>query len=122
MNNVPAQASVFGIIAEGDFSPTKWLHGGEVIPVGLSEMKVLSTPGHADGSICLYCEKEEVVFTGDLLFHESIGRTDLPTGDFQTLAESIQHQLFILPDDTTVFPGHGPATSIGHEKRFNPFL
>ncbi|PKP25940.1 MAG: MBL fold hydrolase [Bacteroidetes bacterium HGW-Bacteroidetes-22] len=122
INQVAAQAGIFGVKIESDFSPTEWLSGGDIISVGQSELKVLYTPGHADGSICLYCEKEGVVFAGDVLFRESIGRTDLPTGDFQTLAESIQKELFALPEHTTVFPGHGPTTSIGHEKRFNPFL
>jgi len=85
-------------------------------------LKVVYTPGHADGSICLINDKDGFVITGDVLFRESIGRTDLPTGNLDTLLESILLKLFTLPDKYIVYPGHGPATTIGFEKRNNPFI
>jgi hydroxyacylglutathione hydrolase len=83
---------------------------------------VIHTPGHTPGGIALYCQDEGVVFAGDTLFAESIGRTDFPGGSMSQLAESVRTRLFVLPDETRVFPGHGPETTIGHEKQFNPFV
>ena len=85
-------------------------------------LEVRYTPGHANGSICLVNHEQKFVIAGDVLFYGSIGRTDLPTGDFDILMESIQQKLFTLPDDYIVYPGHGPKTSIGYEKMSNPFL
>ena len=84
-------------------------------------MQILATPGHKSDSVCFYFPKEKVLFTGDTLFMESVGRTDLPTGDWNTLLQSLQ-KLMELPNDTVVYPGHGPKTTIGHEKQFNPFI
>ncbi len=89
---------------------------------GNSSLDVLYTPGHADGSLCFYAKNDGFVITGDVLFYQSIGRTDLPTGDFEVLKESIWSKLFTLPDDTVVHPGHGPETTIGYEKMHNPFV
>jgi len=86
------------------------------------KLTVLHTPGHTPGGICLYSEDEGVVFTDDTLFAESIGRTDFPNGDTEQLLQSIREKLFILPDETKVYSGHGPMTSIAHEKQYNPFL
>lgn len=83
---------------------------------------VRETPGHSIGGVSFVFPKEEVIFSGDALFKESIGRSDLPTGNYQQLIESIQKQLFTLPNHYTVYPGHGKETSIGHEKNCNPFL
>ena len=80
------------------------------------------TPGHADGSICFYNKNDRYVIVGDVLFHISIGRTDLPTGNYDVLRQSIMERLFTLPDDIVVYPGHGPKTTIGFEKANNPFL
>jgi glyoxylase-like metal-dependent hydrolase (beta-lactamase superfamily II) len=80
---------------------------------------IINTPGHTAGSICLYFADDNVLFSGDTLFWNSFGRTDLPTGDMKKLISSIKNQLFILPDDTVVYPGHGPKTSIEREKRVN---
>lgn len=82
----------------------------------------LHAPGHTIGSLCYYITENKSVITGDVLFYQTIGRTDLPGGDYPTLAESIRTQLFTLPDDTIVYPGHGRHTTIGHEKRYNPAL
>jgi hydroxyacylglutathione hydrolase len=99
-----------------------FLKPGDILKLGKDELKVLFTPGHSPASICFYCEKESFVIGGDVLFKQSIGRTDLPGGDFDTLINSIKTQLFVLPDETKIYSGHGPVTSIGHEKKYNPFL
>jgi len=89
---------------------------------GTSELQILYTPGHADGSLCFYAKDADFVITGDVLFFQSIGRTDLPTGNYDLLQESIWEKLFTLPEKTTVYPGHGPETTIGYEKLHNPFV
>lgn len=94
----------------------------ERIWLGGDELKVLYTPGHSPGHVCFYCREQGFVMGGDVLFRESIGRTDLPGGDFETLMESIRRELFTLPPETKVYPGHGPATTIEHEIENNPFL
>jgi len=86
------------------------------------ELRVIHTPGHTPGGICLYCEDEGILFAGDTLFAESVGRTDFPGGSMTQLVESIKTRLLVLPDETRVYPGHGPDTTIGHEKQFNPFV
>ncbi len=86
------------------------------------KLSVLHTPGHTPGGICLYSKNEAIVFTDDALFADSIGRTDFPCGSTEQLLKSIREKLFILPDETKVYPGHGPITTIAHEKAHNPFL
>lgn len=86
------------------------------------EIKVLYTPGHTKGCVCYYFPKEQVLFSGDTIFRESVGRTDLPTGNEATLLQSIQDKLLILDDVTKVYPGHGESTTIGYEKKYNPFF
>ncbi|MEI6681595.1 MAG: MBL fold metallo-hydrolase [Bacteroidota bacterium] len=100
----------------------RFLVANETVQWGNSELKVLFTPGHAEGSVCFYNEAQGFVITGDVLFRDTIGRTDLPTGDFDQLMVSIKTKLFTLPDETVVYPGHGPETSIGYEKDNNPFI
>ena len=114
--------AVFGIKLENLIIPTDFIEEGDIINFGNSSVEVLYTPGHADGSICLVNHAERYVVSGDVLFRDSIGRTDLPTGDFDTLYSSITTKLFSLPDDYIVYPGHGPETGIGYEKLNNPFL
>lgn len=92
------------------------------IKFGNSVLTTLHVPGHSPGSIAFYSEKEGIVFVGDVLFRGSIGRTDLPKGDFATLILSITKKLFLLPDSTVVYSGHGPTTTIGYEKKNNPYL
>ena len=102
--------------------PDVWLKDGEVTELCGIRLKTLATPGHTEGSCCFYAEDEEgghFLISGDTLFEESVGRTDLPTGSFSDLARSIREVLFGLPDDTLVFPGHMGETTIGHEKQFN---
>jgi glyoxylase-like metal-dependent hydrolase (beta-lactamase superfamily II) len=95
---------------------------GDTIDKAGIRLRVIHTPGHTPGGICLYSEKDGIIFVGDTLFAGSIGRTDFPNGDMKKLIEGIKHKLFVLPDDTVVYPGHGPETTIGHEKTDNPFL
>ena len=102
--------------------PDVWLKDGEVTELCGIRLKTLATPGHTEGSCCFYAEDEEgghFLISGDTLFEESVGRTDLPTGSFSDLDRSIRAVLFGLPDDTLVFPGHMGETTIGHEKQFN---
>jgi len=114
--------SVFGLRVENVIIPIDFISEGDRISFGNSFVEVLYTPGHADGSVCLVNHAERYVIAGDVLFRDSIGRTDLPTGNFDVLYESITSKLFTLPDDYTVYPGHGPETTIGYEKMNNPFI
>ena len=98
------------------------LQAGDVIEVGELRAEVLFTPGHAPGHVCFHLPAHDVLFDGDVLFQGSIGRTDLPGGDFDLLMKSIEEQLMTLPDETVVLSGHGPATTIGQERHTNPFL
>ena len=95
---------------------------GDVIRFGSTQLEVLLTPGHSPGSICLYDRQGKQLIAGDVLFQGSIGRTDLPGGDYDTLIGSITDKLLVLDDEVTVFPGHGPTTTIGAERKTNPFL
>jgi hydroxyacylglutathione hydrolase len=117
-----ASGRVYGMIYPEPPQPESFVDEGVSVDFGQSSLKVLYTPGHVDGSICLHEENQRLLFTGDVLFRQSIGRTDLPTGDYDTLIGNIASKLMILPDDTRVFPGHGPETSIGFERIYNPFL
>jgi glyoxylase-like metal-dependent hydrolase (beta-lactamase superfamily II) len=99
-----------------------FLEEGDVIEFGSSKFEIIFTPGHAPGHICLVNKEENITLSADVLFHLSIGRTDLPLGDHETLLNSIRHKLLTLDDAMVVFPGHGPKTSIGFEKANNPFL
>ena len=100
--------------------PTMLLKGNESIELGDTKLKVIATPGHTAGGLCFCTDRE--LFTGDTLFKMSVGRTDLPTGDWNTLLSSIKDNLFTLNEELIVYPGHGPTTSIGFEKKANPFV
>lgn len=102
--------------------PVHLLEAGDLVKLGNDSMSVLFTPGHSPGSISFHNAAQQFVIGGDVLFQGSIGRTDLPGGDYETLIDSIKTQLLPLPDDTIVYSGHGPATTIGRERRNNPFL
>ena len=102
--------------------PDEMLAEGQVLQVGRLTVRVLFTPGHAPGHVSFYLPEHGLVFDGDVLFQQSIGRTDLPGGDMELLLRSIREQLLTLPDETHVLPGHGPATTIGAERQTNPFL
>lgn len=102
--------------------PSRYLESGERVEFGQTSLLALFTPGHSPASLSFYCREAGFVVAGDVLFYESIGRTDLPGGDMELLLRSIRNELFTLPGETIVYPGHGPATTIRHEKEYNPFL
>ncbi|MFY7898655.1 MAG: MBL fold metallo-hydrolase, partial [Chitinophagaceae bacterium] len=102
--------------------PIHFIDEHSEIKIGDDVLKILPTPGHSPGSISLYCKAQNFVIAGDVLFYESIGRTDLPGGNFETLANSIQTQLYTLPDITIVYNGHGEPTTVQHEKQCNPYV
>jgi len=102
--------------------PARYIKDNEIIHLGNSILEVFYTPGHADGSVCFYNKEQGFVITGDVLFKDTIGRTDLPSGNLDLLLKSIREKLFTLPDDTVVYTGHGPDTTIGYEKLNNPFI
>ena len=117
--------ALFGMVPPGDYAPPDRfvdLIDGEVLDFAGVGMKVLHTPGHTPGHCCFLLESEAILFSGDQLFAGSVGRTDLPGGDWDTLLASMQQQVLTLDDDIAVLPGHGPATTIGRERRTNPFL
>jgi len=114
-------ALLFGVLGKASPPADTSLDEGEVLTLGKIELKVLHTPGHSPGSISLYSEEESVLFDGDVLFNMGVGRSDLPGGNYSVLMDSIR-KLLALPDETTVYPGHGPATTIGNERRSNPFF
>jgi len=101
---------------------TVLLEEGAMVELGSVKLEVLHTPGHSAGSVSLWCAEEKVVFSGDVLFNMGIGRTDFPGGSYRVLLQSIRDKLFTLPDETVVYPGHGPETTIGFERVHNPFL
>jgi glyoxylase-like metal-dependent hydrolase (beta-lactamase superfamily II) len=103
-------------------APGYFIEPGDTVSFGNTVLLALFTPGHSPASLCFYCEKDAFVIAGDVLFYGSIGRTDLPGGDYETLINSVRTQLFTLPDNVKVWPGHGPATTIGFEKQNNPFF
>ena len=118
---VSAYAPNYGFHLYQETTPDAYLEEGDEIAVGNQKYEVLFVPGHAPGHVAFYNRKEKVVIGGDVLFQNSIGRTDLPGGSLDTLINSIHQKLFTLPDDITVYPGHGPKTTIGFEKLTNPY-
>jgi hydroxyacylglutathione hydrolase len=104
---------------EGDFI---FLNDGDIVKLGADELHVLLTPGHSPGSISFYCAKDKFIISGDVLFRNSIGRTDLPGGNHAQLIQSIKEKLMTLPEDTKVYSGHGVPTTVGYESRNNPYL
>lgn len=102
-------------------SADRYFCDGESLELAGTSVKVLHTPGHTAGGACYYLEEEAVLFSGDTLFRCSVGRTDFPTGSMSRLHDSIHERLFVLPDETIVFPGHDQASEIGYEKRYNPY-
>jgi len=116
------QASVYGVEISDIDTPSKEITENDTIKFGNSELRILNTPGHAAGSLCFVSDDEHFVITGDVLFRESIGRTDLPTGNLDLLLESIHNKLFTLGGEFKVYPGHGPSTTIAEEISGNPFL
>ncbi len=119
---VTASYAAYGFPVSPSFVPTRCLEEGERLTVGAYEFEVLHIPGHTPGHVVFYCAQADLLVAGDVLFYESIGRTDFPRGNHADLIGNIGAKLLVLPEDTRVIPGHGRMTTIGHEKRHNPFL
>lgn len=115
-------AAMFGLWVQPCPEPTLSLADGQVIELGAVQLHVLHTPGHAPGHVTFHAPRARAAFDGDVLFQMGIGRTDFPGCSYRQLMDSIRTKLFTLPDDTVIYPGHGPATTVGDEKRHNPFL
>jgi hydroxyacylglutathione hydrolase len=118
---VKSYAPNYGFAAYREALPDQFLEEGNSIAFGITQWKVLFVPGHSPGHVAFYDEKEKIIFSGDVLFESSIGRTDLPGGNFETLIQSIHQKLFTLPNEVVVYSGHGATTTIGEEKKSNPF-
>ena len=116
------QSRMFRFPPSRPFTPTRWLDQGEEVTVGVETLQVRHCPGHTPGHVVFISEAAGVSFVGDVLFAGSIGRTDFPMGDHQTLVDAIRRELWSLPDDMRFVPGHGPMSTIGHERRTNPFV
>lgn len=120
---VKEQAQMFGVPYSGNnVTIGKNLSENDIIKIGDESLKVIEIPGHSKGHIAFYSEKDGLIFTGDALFQLSIGRTDLPTGNYNQLLTSIDTKLMTLPDETVVYPGHGNKTTIGFEREHNPYI
>lgn len=122
LDRSPQAGQMYHVSFEPSPNPAGYLTDKEDIRLGEDVLKVILAPGHSPGSVCFYCEKQQLLIGGDVLFRESIGRTDLPGGDFKTLETSIRERLYTLPDEVVVYPGHGLKTTIGYEKKHNPFV
>ncbi len=123
LQQAPQQARTFGLTYPEIHEPIeKPLFDGDKVTFGDLELEAICVPGHSPGSLAFYSREKKVLFSGDVLFQGSIGRADLQGGNFEELKEAICNRLFTLPDDVTVYPGHGPSTTIGYEKRNNPFF
>lgn len=122
LNSVVAYAPQMGIRYEVSPLPEVYLSETGTVKFGESELELIFSPGHSPAHLCFYNKEQEFIIGGDVLFYRSIGRTDLPGGNFDQLISNIREKLFTLPDEVKVFPGHGPSTSIGFEKQYNPFL
>ncbi len=116
------QSAMFGFPEVGDFMPDRWLEDGDVVTVGNQSFSVLHCPGHTPGHVVFFDKSSGMAQVGDVIFQGSIGRTDFPGGNHQQLIDSIRGKLFALGDDIEFIPGHGPASTLGHEKRTNPFV
>ncbi len=113
---------LFGFNIEASPEPVNFLDEGDTVKFGNTELKVFFTPGHSPGSIAFYSDKDKVLIAGDVIFRGSVGRYDLPGADGQTLFNSIQSKIMSLPDDVKIYSGHGPETTVGHERKSNPFM
>ena len=117
-----SQADFFGLSLDDPPEPKEYLKGGDVVSFGESSMEVIHIPGHSPGGILFLCREQNFIISGDVLFQQSIGRSDLPGGDYDSLVNGIKEKLLGLDPVTRVYPGHGPYTTIGEEKESNPFL
>ena len=122
LENAPLSGLQWGLPFDGYTGPLQFLREGDIVSLGEDTLKVIFAPGHSPGHCCFYCAGQQFVIGGDVLFRMSIGRTDLPGGDPDVLLNSIRRELFTLPGETIVYPGHGEPTTIAFEMKYNPFL
>jgi glyoxylase-like metal-dependent hydrolase (beta-lactamase superfamily II) len=122
MKTARRQGLMFGLWVQDPPPPDVLVGEGDRVRFADREFRVTHTPGHTPGCVSYIMENEKMAFVGDLIFAGSIGRTDLPGGDYDALIQAVREKIFVLPDDTVLFPGHGPATTVGEEKRSNPFF
>ncbi|CAI2292563.1 hydroxyacylglutathione hydrolase GloC [Vibrio parahaemolyticus] len=122
LQGLEGQSKMFGFPLTEAFEPNQWLNKGDIVTFGNQKLDVIHTPGHTPGHVVLYSEEARLAFVGDVLFNGSIGRTDFPQGDFNTLISSIKEKLWPLGNDVTFVPGHGPQSTFGHERKTNPFV
>ncbi len=122
LEHAPTSGLMWNVPFDNYEGPIHYLVPGEVITLGKESLDILFTPGHSPASVSFYARESGFVIAGDVLFRESIGRTDLPGGSPEVLAKSIMEQLYVLPDETIVYSGHGVSTNIGHEKKHNPYV
>lgn len=122
IQGMPQQSKMFGFPNVQSFTPGRWLHGGDTVQVGNLTLEVRHCPGHTPGHVVFFHAPSKLAIVGDVLFAGSIGRTDFPKGDYDTLIRSIKEQLFTLGDEVHFIPGHGPMSTFGEERRFNPYV
>ena len=122
IDGLPQQGTMFGFPNADTFKPTRWLADGDTVQIGHATLNVRHTPGHTPGHVVFHAPEIKRAFVGDVLFAGSIGRTDFPQGDYDTLIDSITRRLWPMGDDTVFIPGHGPESTFGHERRHNPYV
>jgi len=122
IDQIAESCRMYGLPVTESFEPDRWLDDGDTITFGEQTLEVLFCPGHTPGSVVLFHRGDRIAFVGDVLFQGSIGRTDFPRGDYDTLINSIRHQLWPLGDDVRFVPGHGPMSTFGEERKHNPFV
>lgn len=122
LDELPRQSQRYGFPLAASFTPSRWLKDGDSVQIGEEKLTVLHTPGHTPGHVVFFNPTANLAFVGDVLFRGSIGRTDFPRGDFNTLISSIREKLFPLGDDVAFISGHGPMSTFGNERRSNPFI
>jgi glyoxylase-like metal-dependent hydrolase (beta-lactamase superfamily II) len=122
IDGLPEQGLRFGLPHAESFTPTRWLHDGDTVSIGHCTLQVRHCPGHTPGHVVFHSPETKRAFVGDVLFAGSIGRTDFPQGDHDTLINSITHRLWPMGDDTVFIPGHGPQSTFGRERQSNPFV
>lgn len=122
IDGMAEQSRMFGFPEVRGFTPTRWLEGGDTVTVGNQTLQVIHCPGHTPGHVCFFHAESQLAIVGDVLFQGSIGRTDFPKGDYDTLIASIRERLLPLGDDVAFVPGHGPMSTFGDERRYNPYV
>jgi len=122
LDYAPTSGLIYNMPFDNYVGPLEYIEAGKKVKLDNDELVSIFTPGHSPGSLSFYCKSQQFLIGGDVLFYRSIGRTDLPGGNLETLISSIKNELFVLPDETIVYSGHGETTNIGDEKRENPYL